>query len=308
MQSLEECVKKLKEACEKKSIDKMIDIIKKTTRHDRELARKAYDEQYDIDLIGEIKKQFSGNEGDLLRKIFLSRAEYDAEELQRSFKAFNIDEDAIYEILLDRPNYLIKEIEEEYKKINGKPIEKAIIKNLDNKVKKPILAILNTERSENTEPNKKDCEKKADMLVNENPEKWLSNDKIVNTIFAQSSPCELTEICRYYGKKTNTHILLKSKELSKSQRKFLAGLFFNLISPAEHYAYRLQEACKGIGTNNELLDKILVTRHDLDMGSIKGFYHSIYEVTAREDIEDDTKGDYRKLLIALLNYESEEDK
>ena len=109
-------------------------------------------------------------------------------------------------------------------------------------------------------------------------------------------------IARYYKQKTKTHIQHAIEELGQVQRKFLTTLVFVVSAPAEHYSYRLNQSVKGIGTNNTLLDRILVNRYDLDMPLIKQFYEDTYKITAREDIEDDTAGNYRTLLIELLNY------
>ena len=83
-------------------------------------------------------------------------------------------------------------------------------------------------------------------------------------------------------------------------------MIYYISAPAEHFAYRLNQSLKGIGTDNALLERILVWRHDIDMNLIKAFYKDTYKATAKEDIEDDTDGNYRDLLIELLNYADED--
>mgnify|MGYP003295497658 CR=1 FL=1 len=181
-------------------------------------------------------------------------------------------------------------------------MESAVSRNLDKNAREAILTILKTERKDNPNPNDKECEKLASLLINQEPKKWLTDKKIINDILAKASPQELVQIARFYKKKTGTHIQNKVDELQRNQKMFLTSFFFNAISPAEHSAYSIYQSLKGIGTNNQLLDRILVNRYDLDMPLIKQFYEDTYKITAREDIEDDTAGNYRTLLIELLNY------
>ena len=59
---------------------------------------------------------------------------------------------------------------------------------------------------------------------------------------------------------------------------------------------------KGLGTNNSLLIRTLVTRHEIDMPQIREAYKRIFNKDMIKDIEDDTSGDYRKLLVELASH------
>ena len=52
----------------------------------------------------------------------------------------------------------------------------------------------------------------------------------------------------------------------------LREVLFNNISPQELYAEKIYLAIKGLGTNNTLLNRILVSRTEIDMDEIKEFY------------------------------------
>ena len=155
---------------------------------------------------------------------------------------------------------------------------------------------------DNWDENKPHC---CIKLLSEKALKY--NKKIVNDIIAKVSPEEMVLILRFYKEKTGNHVQNMVDKLPKTQKKFLTSFLFNVISPAEHYAYTIYQSLKGIGTNNQLLDRVLATRYDLDMPLVKQFYYDIYKVTAKEDIEDDTSEYYRELLIELLNYMDEND-
>lgn len=285
----------------------VVEIIMKANREERKLIRDEYDSKYSPELLEQINNSFQGEFKNLVYKCFLTKAEYDASELEKAFKAFSMDEDTVYEIIIGRPLPIIKDIMTIFQAKTGQSLEKAIKRNIDKQIQDCLISMLKTERNDVQKPSHRECEQKADMLINTKPKNWLLNYDIITNIFCKSSAEELVLIARYYKQKTKTHIQHAIEELGQVQRKFLTTLVFVVSAPAEHYSYRLNQSVKGIGTNNTLLDRILVNRFDLDIPLLKRFYYDVFKVSAREDIEDDTEGAYRELLIRLLNYIDTED-
>ena len=66
------------------------------------------------------------------------------------------------------------------------------------------------------------------------------------------------------------------------------------------WAERLHESMAGLGTEDKDLITIIVLRSEVDLGSIKQEFQKIYDKTLAEAIEDETSGDYKKLLLALI--------
>ena len=84
-------------------------------------------------------------------------------------------------------------------------------------------------------------------------------------------------------------------------KKLLISIIHARINPAEYFASRINDAIKGIGTKDNLLIRIIVTRDEVDMPLIKRYYKQLYGNNMIDDIKKDTSGDYRKLLVALIN-------
>ena len=74
------------------------------------------------------------------------------------------------------------------------------------------------------------------------------------------------------------------------------------LDPVEYYARRVNFAIKGLGTKDTLLIRILVTRDEIDMPQIRDAYKRLFNKDMIKDIEDDTSGDYRKLLVELASH------
>ena len=75
-----------------------------------------------------------------------------------------------------------------------------------------------------------------------------------------------------------------------------------IINPSEYFASRINYAIKGFGTKDNLLIRIIVTRDEVDMPMIKRYYKQLYGNNMIDDIKKDTSGDYRRLLIELVDH------
>ncbi|OPJ70619.1 hypothetical protein AV530_017779 [Patagioenas fasciata monilis] len=56
---------------------------------------------------------------------------------------------------------------------------------------------------------------------------------------------------------------------------------------------------QGFGTRHKDLIRIMVSRHEVDMNEIKGYYKKMYGISLCQAIMDELKGDYEKILVAL---------
>ena len=90
-----------------------------------------------------------------------------------------------------------------------------------------------------------------------------------------------------------------NNELTGENKKFMSNIVYAILSPSEYFATRVNKAIKGLGTNDKLLIRILVTRYEIDMHLIKQYYSQIYDKNMIDDIKGDTSGDYCKILVKL---------
>ena len=57
---------------------------------------------------------------------------------------------------------------------------------------------------------------------------------------------------------------------------------------------------EGLGTDDNLLIRVLITRSEIDMPQIKEEYKKLYGSDMYDDVNDDTSGNYRKVLLGLI--------
>lgn len=101
------------------------------------------------------------------------------------------------------------------------------------------------------------------------------------------------------------YITSYGEDLEKALRSKLSGNFEDCIvallnTPSEYDAKQLHKAIAGLGTDEDTLTEIIATRPKWKIEEIKAEYEKLYNVTLEKDIQGDTSGTYRQLLVALL--------
>ena len=194
----------------------------------------------------------------------------------------------------------MNQIESCFKTETGKDLIQEIEKNFSGVLKKNLINLISTPRGESHTPNPNKCEKLADLLISVGEGNWAGNDDIFKEVFIKSSGEELILIGRFYYKKTGKNMLdIIEKKITGKNKILLKEVLYNNIIPQELYAEKIYNSIKGLGTNNSLLARVLVLRHEIDMDEINEFYKDKYKKEMKDDIIGDTSGNFQKLCLLL---------
>ena len=284
----------------------LIEIASKRTHKQRMKIRQAYKILFGRDLMDDLKSDLSGDYKKTMLALFTDPIEYDVESLYYAMKGLGTDEDTLIEILASRPGWYINKIKKKYKEKYNKELEDDVKGDTSGNFRNLLISLLQANRSTNQTPDKDECEKIANELYQAGEKKIGTDEPIFNKYFALYSPHELLVIAREYHKLTG-NLLTKAidKEFSGDIKKLLKTILYVQISPSEYFATRIRDAVHGIGTNEKILTRVIVTRCEIDLPIMKQYYKQLYGKDMIKDIEDDVSGDYKKLLIAICNQSNE---
>ena len=262
-----------------------------------------YSETYGKSLYSELKTKLSGHFKALAIHLFIHPITFYAKLLKKGLKSFGGDEDIVLEALTSHNQEEIHQIESAFKIETGKELTKEIEKNFSGVLKKNLINLITTPRTEGESeqlPDHQKCEKLADLLISVGEGNWAGDENIFKQVFIQSSGEELILIGRFYFKKTGKNMLdVIDKKISGKNKILLKEVLYNNIIPQELYADKIYNSIKGLGTNNSLLSRVLVLRHEIDMDEINEFYKDKYKSDMKDDISGDTSGNFQKLCLIL---------
>ena len=120
---------------------------------------------------------------------------------------------------------------------------------------------------------------------------------IISVIVNRNGP-QRAEIRRRYKCMYGKDLIERLKEdTSGNFKDVISGMF---MTPAEYDAVCLYKAMKGLGTNEGVLIEIIGTRGPTQLMAVKATFRQIYNEDLEKWVKGDTSGNFRKLLIAIL--------
>ena len=281
----------------------IIQIIANRTNRERLAMIDSFKRQFNRDLLKDLKSELSGKFEDATLALFKDPIEYDCYSLNKAMKGAGTNEDTLIEILATRPNYYINQIKDRYKVLYNKTLEQELSSELSGDLKKVMLTLVSALRSTNVNADVNDCTNKVEQLYKAGEKRLGTDEKVFYDILTRASPEEIKLMDKLYTQKYKHGLLTAiDKEFSGDLKKLLKTMIHVSLNPSEYFATRVNYAIKGAGTKDALLIRILVTRDEIDMPQIKEAYKRLYNKDMVKDIESDTSGDYKRLLVELCNH------
>ena len=301
MQSVQQCGDAIHEALfndkNKNKKEVLFSIATNSDLSQRITIAQYYQGAYEHTLFDDLKSKLSGDYGYIISLMFLSPLEFCVKMLK---KAVSKDESCVFEMLTSKSIDELKLIEEAYYNETKKNLQDDISKNFSGVLKKNVLNLFTTQRVYNQSPKKNECENNADTLIQVGESNWVGDENIFKEIFLKRSPEELILTARFYKKKTKNNLLdVVDKKVSGKNKTLLREVLYNNILPHELFAEKINKSIKGLGTDEELLSRVLVSRSELDMPAIRAMYAFKYKNTLKEDIIGDTSDYYQKICVFL---------
>ena len=285
--------------CDEKAI---IDICVGRTNAQRLEIVKAYKASYGRDLLADLKSELHGKFEDAMIALFTDPIEYDADELRKAMKGLGTNEDTLIEIIASRPPPVLLQVKQKFNEKFKRDLEKDVYSETSGTLRKLLIALLQCNRSTNTQPDLQQCQAIADEIYQAGEAKLGTDESVFNKYFCTLSPIELAHVARAYHQKVG-HTILQAidKEFSGDSKKTLKTIVYATLSPSEYFATRVHDAVKGLGTKDHLLIRVLVSRSEIDMPQIKQFYRQLFGKDMYEDVKNDISGDYRTLMLGIIS-------
>ncbi|KAG5536637.1 hypothetical protein RHGRI_024158 [Rhododendron griersonianum] len=165
----------------------------------------------------------------------------------------------------------------------------------------PLLLFACAIRSERPEVDAVMVEKDAKDLFKDGEWRYGTDEETFIRIFSERSCAHLAAINSAY-RKLYVNSLKKAvkRETSSKLKSALLTILRCAENPGKYFAKALHKSMDGLGTDDETLTRIIVSRAEVDIERIKAEYLKKYGKSLSDDVHSDTSGQYRAFLLLLL--------
>jgi len=270
--------------------------------HTLDKVKDAYGEAYGSSLVLDIAKHVDGHFGQALVALLKDPDELDAEYLHKAMKGLGTNDTVLIEILVTRTPDHLKKIKEAFLKKYHESLDKWLIEETSGDYRKYLRSLADSERESAAKAvNKDKVAEDSEALYKAGEGKIGTNEEVFIDIFATRSWKHLRQVAEHYGKNhKNSLETAIEKEFSGDLKRALLWTLESVVNRHAFFARRLNKSMVGLGTKDDDLVRIMVTRRHNDLWEIAEEYHQLFKKTLQQDISDDTSGDYKKLLCQLI--------
>lgn len=262
---------------------------------------KQFKTMYGKSLIEDLKSELGGQLENVIVALMESPAQYEAHCLHHAIAGVGTDENVIIEILTTRTNAEITAIKAAYQEKYKKDLESAISGDLSGSTKRLMISLCQANRNETTNVDAGTVATEVDEIIKAGKGKWGTDESTFNRILMRSNAAHLRAFSEKYREATNEDLIRRIEhEFSGSAEKAFKFLVEGLRNPPALFAERLFKSMDGVGTNDNDLQRLIITRCEKDMVQIKEEFFKKHNKTLAKMIASDCAGDYKKVLLALI--------
>ncbi|XP_010848954.1 PREDICTED: annexin A6 [Bison bison bison] len=278
----------------------ILELITSRSNRQRQEICQNYKSLYGKDLIADLKYELTGKFERLIVGLMRPPAYADAKEIKDAISGIGTDEKCLIEILASRTNEQIHQLVAAYKDAYERDLEADITGDTSGHFRKMLVVLLQGTREEDDVVSEDLVQQDVQDLYEAGELKWGTDEAQFIYILGNRSKQHLRLVFDEYLKTTGKPIEASIRgELSGDFEKLMLAVVKCIRSTAEYFAERLFKAMKGLGTRDNTLIRIMVSRSELDMLDIREIFRTKYEKSLYSMIKNDTSGEYKKTLLKL---------
>jgi hypothetical protein len=283
--------------------DAIIKILTTRNNAHRYMLKQRYQALLGRDLINDLKSELQGHFEDVCLALLESPYELDCRSLNEAMAGAGTSDSTLIEIIATRPAHQLYQDKVLFHQLYQKDLVSCIEKETSGHFKKILIAMLQCQRHDFNYPiNNAELQSEAQRLYKAGAGRWGTDETTFTQIFTTRSPAEIATIAQFYKQIAGVDLYESlKKEFSGNTETLLKAIFYASVNMPEWFATRVRDSIEGAGTKDKDLIRIIVSRCEIDLKEIKQAYFKLYNRDMVNDIRNDTKGDYKKILTALCN-------
>ncbi|CAN7068804.1 hypothetical protein BRARA_J02329 [Brassica rapa] len=283
----------------------IISILAHRNAAQRSLIRAVYAANYNKNLLNELDKELSGDFERAVMLWTLEPVERDAYLAKESTKMFTKNNWVLVEIACTRPALEFFKAKQAYQAHYKTSLEEDVAYHTSGDIRKLLVPLVSTFRYDGNadEVNMKLASSEAKTLHKKITEKAYTDEDLIR-ILTTRSKAQIMATLNHFKDKFGSSINKYLKEDSEDEYvQLLKTAIKCLTYPEKYYEKVLRRAINKVGTDEWALTRVVTTRAEVDMERIKEEYLRRNSVPLDRAIANDTSGDYKDMLLALLGHD-----
>ncbi|MED6164333.1 hypothetical protein PIB30_088803 [Stylosanthes scabra] len=278
----------------------IISILGHRNVHQRQQIRKAYEELFQEDLIKRLESEISGDFERAMYRWMLEPAERDAVLANVAMRNGNKDFHVIVEIACVLSAEELLAVRRAYRCRYKHSLEEDVAANTTAHLRQLLVGLVSSFRYEGDEINARLAQSEANILHETVKEKKGNYEEAIRILTTRSKTQLVATFNRY---KDEHNISISKKLLDQTSDDFNKALHTAIRCINDHKKYYekvLRNAMKRVGTDEDALSRVVVTRAEKDLRDIKDLYYKRNSVHLEDAVAKETSGDYKKFILTLL--------
>ncbi|XP_071384193.1 annexin A3-like isoform X1 [Centroberyx affinis] len=284
----------------------LIDILTRRSSAQRQLICTAYQAATGRTLEEDLKGDTHGDFEDLLVALVTPPAAFDCHEVTRAMKGAGTSDSILIEIFASRSNQQIKALCDVYLEETEKKLTLDLKTEVSGQYATALLLLAKGKRDESSTVDTEMAREDAKTLYNAGEKKWGTDEtKFIDILCHRSIPQlrqTLVEYKNISGKSLQESI---EGEMSGELEELLVAIVKCVKNVPAYLAERLYESMKGGGTDEATLNRIMVSRSEIDLLDIRAEFKKLYSYSLHSAIESDCRGKYEKVLLKICGGDDE---
>lgn len=278
----------------------IIEILGHRTAAQRRAIRQTYTQLYEEDFLKRMQSELTRDFEKALLLWSLDPPERDALLAYESIKKWSPNNRSLLEISSARSSTELWSVRQAYHIRYKKSLEEDVASHTHGDFRKLLVQLVSSYRYEGPEVDTRLAKSEAKQLHEAIKDKAFGNEELIRIITTRSK-AQLNATFNYYKDDYGHHI---NKDLKNGKPEdFLESLRIVIkciCFPERYFAKVLRLAIDKLGTDEEALMRVVVTRAETDLSIIKEEYRKRTSKALEHAVAADTSGDYEELLLTLI--------
>ncbi|CAH1255322.1 ANXA7 [Branchiostoma lanceolatum] len=256
------------------------------------------------DLLERLKGELKGDFEETVLALMTPPVEYQARCLKAAMEGAGTSEDVLIEIMCTKNNEEIEELKAAYSELyDGNSLEDDIENETSGHFKRLLVSLCNAQREEGGEDDvdEDQAEEDAREIYEAGEGQRGTDESKFNSVLALRSFAHLRAMFEKYNDLAGQSIdSMIDDECDGPVKDGYLAIVSCVRNLPGFFSKRINDACKGWGTDDTTLIRCIVSRSEIDLVQVKAVFEDRYGRTMAEAVEDECKGDYKNMLLAII--------